>query len=262
MADTNADHRPPEWVLKRLLQAPRLRLFLDYDGTLDELAPSPDDVLPNPEVIALVSRLVANRRCRVAVVSGRRLDQVTQLLPVPGLLIAGTYGIEVRTPEGKTVSRLDFESVRPAIEELKARWQKLLAGREAFFLEDKGWSLAIHGRYASDSAAEEVIAAARRTAEELLSPQVFRLLGGHKFFEAAPRVANKGDAVDYLIHTYSWPDALALYLGDDDKDQEAFPVIHRHGGLAGLVGPRAESEADFYLSSPRDVRQLLARLAD
>ncbi|HSR29324.1 MAG TPA: trehalose-phosphatase, partial [Anaerolineae bacterium] len=83
-----------ERVQERLAQAERLWLFLDYDGTLANFASTPEHVNPDPELVDLLARLVNQPRFRLAVVSGRRLGHVQKLVPVPGILLAGTYGIE------------------------------------------------------------------------------------------------------------------------------------------------------------------------
>jgi trehalose 6-phosphate phosphatase len=248
------------------IQAERLWLFLDYDGTLADFAPTPDYVEPDPELVALLRRLARHPRLRVAVVSGRRLGHVQKLVPVPGIVLAGTYGVQIQTPEGQQIDRLAYEAIRPTLDALKPRWQRLLAGREGFYLEDKGWALAVHARFADETAAGDVLAAARRLAVEAKEdtpPGKFRLLGGHKFLEIGPRLAHKGCTVAYILDQYPWPGALPLYLGDDDKDEEAFGIVKARGGLAILVahGPR-ETEADRRLGSPEAARRWLAALLD
>ena len=147
-------------VHERLAQAERLRLFLDYDGTLADFAPTPEHVNPDPELVDLIGRLARHPRFRVAVVSGRRLGHVQKLVPVPGVLLAGTYGVELQTPEGERIDRLDYDRVRPTLDALKPRWAALIAGRQGFFLEDKGWALALHARFAAEDEADQ--AAGRR----------------------------------------------------------------------------------------------------
>ena len=88
----------PQEIIDRLEEAERLQLFLDYDGTLAEFAPTPDDILPDPEVIEILTGLRDHPDIWVAVVSGRRLDHIRALLPIPGILLTGTYGIEALTP--------------------------------------------------------------------------------------------------------------------------------------------------------------------
>jgi trehalose-phosphatase len=246
---------------ERLAQAERVWLFLDYDGTLADFAPTPEHVLPDPALIDLLGELVRQPWLRVAVVSGRRLGHVQKLVPVPGILLAGTYGIQLQTPEGERTDRLEHGTIRPTLEALKPQWADLMAGHDGFFLEDKGWALALHARFAEDTEAEQVLAAARRLAVGITQqtpPDLFRLLGGHKFLEIGPRLAHKGSTVTYLLAQYPWPGALPLYLGDDDKDEEAFGVVKDQGGIAILVSARPrETQADGRLESPQAARTWL-----
>jgi len=251
-------------VQERLARAERLWLFLDYDGTLADFAPTPEHVTPDPVLVDLIARLVHQPRFRVAVVSGRRLSHVQELVPVPGVLLAGTYGVELQTPDGVRVDRLDYDSLRPTLAALEPRWADLIAGRQGFFLEDKGWALALHARFAAEDEAGRVLADARRLADAALKRAgrgLFRILGGHKFLEIGPRLAHKGLAVAYLLDEYAWPGALPLFLGDDDKDEDAFGVVKARGGVAVVVAsePR-QTEADLRLESPQAARRWLEML--
>jgi trehalose 6-phosphate phosphatase len=87
------------------------------------------------------------------------------------------------------------------------------------------------------------------------------VLGGHKFLEIAPLLAHKGRTVEYLLGRYAWPGASLLYLGDDDKDEEAFGVIKARGGVAVVVAPEPrETRADCRLEAPRAARRWLETL--
>jgi trehalose 6-phosphate phosphatase len=250
-----------ELLLGRLAQAEGLWLFLDYDGTLADFAPTPAHVEPDPEIISLLGRLEKHPRIRVAVVSGRRLAHVAMLVPVPGVLLAGTYGIELQTFKGRRVERVPYQTIRPILDTLKPHWERLIADRQGFFLEDKGWALALHARFAEDDQARKVLDSARHAAVGLLSEGELRLLGGHKFLEIGPQAANKGLTITYLLERYPWPEALPLYLGDDDKDEEAFAVVKAREGLAIVVArePR-DTHADCRLESPRAARDWLRAL--
>jgi trehalose 6-phosphate phosphatase len=254
----------PNSMPERLAQAERVRLFLDYDGTLADFAPTPEHVHPDPELVALIARLALHPRFRVAVISGRRLGHVQALVPVPGVLLAGTYGVELQTHEGVRIDRLDYDRVRPTLDTLKPRWADLIAGRVGYFLEDKGWALALHARFADEAESDRVLAGARRLADAAVrqaAPGLFRLLGGHKFLEIGPKLAHKGLSVAYLLDQYPWYGAVPLYLGDDDKDEEAFGVIKARGGIAVLVAPEPrETEADLRLDSPQAARRWLEML--
>jgi trehalose-phosphatase len=86
-------------------------------------------------------------------------------------------------------------------------------------------------------------------------------MDGHRFLEVAPSLANKGSTVRYLLNEQPLAGALPVYIGDDDKDEEAFLVIHEFSGVTVKVETRpADSTAQVYLKSPRAVRQFLAWL--
>jgi trehalose-phosphatase len=237
-------------------------LFLDYDGTLAGFAPTPDHVLPDPELIELLQTLSSQPNRRVMVISGRRLSHIQKLIPVPGLLLAGSYGLEIQLPDGSLLHRQPYEAVRPQLEQLKPAWQELLAGRENFYLEDKGWSLAIHARFADEEQAARVLEQARPLVEAHCPPSGFRLLGGDRFLEICPELANKGETLAFLLERFRWPRASLLYIGDDDKDEDAFAVIQEYGGQAVVVAatPRP-SRAGYRLPSPPAVRRFLSHFA-
>jgi trehalose-6-phosphatase len=80
-------------------------------------------------------------------------------------------------------------------------------------------------------------------------------LEGYRFLEVAPLLASKRETVSYLLAHYPLPEARLLYIGDDDKDEEAFPLIHSHHGVAIKVFQPSQAsrptEADFFFGSPR-----------
>jgi len=263
----------PDQIEQRIQSAERLRLFLDYDGTLADFAPTPEHVDPQPQVVQLLAELVDTRDIRVAVISGRRLGHVEELVSGldvrsgPEILLAGTYGVELRLPDGERVDRVPYHEIRPVLETIKPRWRRLIDDGDGFFLEDKDWALAIHAKDAPEEKAEQLLEEARwlgeAVVEEAASPGRFRILGGHKFLEIGPALAHKGRTVAYLLDRYPWVGALPVYVGDDDKDEEAFGVVHAHGGVAVRVcEATCETRADARLSSPEDVRRWLRRIVD
>jgi trehalose-phosphatase len=200
-------------------------------------------------------------RLRLAIISGRRLAHVDQLVPLPGILKAGTYGVELRLPDGKALERIPYQTIRPTLERLKPQWEELLDGRLGFYLEDKGWALAIHGRRAESGEADQVLAEGRRIALAAIPDETFKLLGGYKFIEVGPRLANKGETLHFLLDRFADRAALPVYLGDDDKDEAAFKAIKEHNGLTILVSAQERpTHADLRLESPQETRRWLAEL--
>jgi trehalose-phosphatase len=245
-------------------EAEALWLFLDYDGTLADFAPTPDHIQPDREVIRVIERLARRPATRVTILSGRRLQHVRLLVPVGGIFLAGTYGIELLTPDGETVQRLEHGAIRPVLEAVRPQWAKLIEGRQGFYLEDKGWTLAIHARFAEEKEAEQVLRGAIEAVDRLSLSDDFSVLTGHKFLEIAPRVARKREAVLHLLDRYPLPAARLLYIGDDDKDEDAFPVVHDHNGIAVKVRQPSQrslpTTADLCFDAPGDTLLWLREL--
>jgi trehalose 6-phosphate phosphatase len=255
-----------ERIRQKIDKAESLWLFLDYDGTLADFAPTPDVILPDEALIALIADLAARLNIRVTIISGRRLGHIQALLPLSGITKAGSYGLEIDSADGTLVHALEYETTRPLLDRLKQFWVQLLDGRQGFYLEDKGWTLAIHAKDAAAEEAQIVLEQAQDLAQALLDQGdgggTFRLLGGHRFLECGPHVADKKQTVERLLA--SGPrgdDTLLIYLGDDDKDEVAFEAIHAHGGLAIGVGERMrDSTADCWLPSSQAARQWLSSI--
>jgi trehalose-phosphatase len=249
-----------EWVL----ESRRTLLFLDYDGTLADFVPTPDIVIPDPEIISLLQNLVKKPGFQVVIISGRRLIDLRKLAPVPGIYIAGTYGLELCTPTGEIIERADMAVIRPVLEKIKPQWEQIIFGKEGYFLEDKGWTLAIHARFAEEGQANQVLTQARRILNQEIVSDQFYIMGGKRFLEIAPINANKKETVLYLLKQVYQPETRLLYLGDDDKDELAFNVIHQYGGTAIKVISPAQtsqpSQADYTLGSAHEAIRWLSTL--
>lgn len=249
--------------LLRLASASKVRLLLDYDGTLADFAPTPDVILQDPELISLLYRLATRDKFLLGIVSGRSLQHLRELLPFKGMLLAGTYGLEMQLPDGSSHAVVTFEQVRPIMERIKPLWQQQMDGQQGFFLEDKGWALALHARFAAPDDAQRVLAAARAEAEAFSPGPAFTIEHRLRFLEIYPVEANKRRSIDRILAQYTPPDALPVFAGDDTHDEEAFASVLDAGGYCIRVSRDAvETRAQFRLETPAQVRQWLAGLED
>lgn len=257
ISQPNGEHQALDKILDHLQKGGPLWLFLDYDGTLVPYAPTPEQALPDAELMDLLARMGNNPRLRTVILSGRPLSSLQTMLPVPGILLAGLYGVEIELPGQGVTRRADPAGVRKIVEDVKAAWGQLVDGRPGYLVEDKGMSVALHSRLADPSEAGEILPRAQAVLSDKAGAE-FRVMGGDRFLEIAPSVAHKGEAVDWLIYHVELPDALPVYFGDDDKDEEAYAVIRRHGGIPIIVGPREpNSQAFVRLAGPAQARQWL-----
>lgn len=234
-------------------------LFLDYDGTLADFTEHPDMVEPNPKVVRLINALIACENILPIIISGRRLEHLQKLVPISNMILAGTYGMEIQFPDNKIYHPLKYDTIRRPLEELKPVWQALIENEELFYLEDKGWSLAIHSRLVDEKITKRILDDAQNLARKELDSTIFQIKAGHKFLEVSPTQANKGKCVSYLVNKLSIENAALIYMGDDDKDEQAFEVIHSFGGVAIRVCSNVINNPieDWRLDDPKAAREWL-----
>jgi trehalose-phosphatase len=247
-----------------LLGGRRLALFLDYDGTLSPIVSRPEQAALAPEVRALVERL--SRRVTLAIVSGRALADVRRLVGLETIAYAGNHGLEIQGPRGTALARAVGQE---ALDELAGAHEALRAGLETLpgvWVENKTHSLSVHYRQTPDERAPEVEAAV-----DLVLEQRPRLSKGRgkKVIEVRPRIDwDKGSALLWLLAALGLdgPDAVAVYVGDDATDEDAFRALAGRGiGVVVAESPRT-SAAAYRVRGPDEVRRFLlgleARLAE
>lgn len=225
---------------------PRTLFALDYDGTLAGIVPVRSEARMTPETTTLVARLI--ERATVAVISGRSAADVSGFLPARPAFVVGNHGIEGVTEP----------AVRDAMIEVCGAWQAALKlrleGLTGVELEDKGYSLAVHYRRATDK--ERARAAILEGVSRLAPPP--HLVTGKEVLNLVPRGApNKGDAVLNLLKRTGAP--TAVFVGDDDTDEDVFRL--RDPRLLTIrVGFRNDSAAGYFLENQAEVDRLLMTL--
>ena len=237
----------------------QLVLFLDYDGTLADFSKHPDIIDPKEEVIELIKALANCKNITPAIISGRRLEHIQKLIPISNIVLAGTYGLEIQMPGNKVYHPLEYQKIRPELKKLKQDWQALIKDTPSIFLEDKGWTLAIHALHAEVQIADEILQNAEEIAHYKLDSSMFEVHPGHKFLEASPQQANKGQCVKYLMNIIPTQGKALIYMGDDDKDEQAFAVVQSHGGIAIRVCSNVINNPieDWRLENPKAARRWL-----
>lgn len=241
----------------RLARRAALKIFLDYDGTLTDVAPHPKEARLPERARVLLRNLAAEARCRVAVISGRRLAEVRSLVGLPSVAYAGNHGFEIAWPGGKW-THPGAVAARPGLESVLARLD--LTNCPGAWVEDKGLTLSVHYRQAPEAALPELTA---RVAGLVGGIPALELRGGKMSLEVRPHLAwDKGQAVLKLAGLLA-PEADwgLLYAGDDATDEDAFRVVGgSERGVAILVGERGDTFADFCLPDPEALRELLEAL--
>ena len=226
-------------------------LFLDFDGTLVEIAPSPGQVDAPPELRALLVAVAARLDGAVAVISGRSLDDLArQLRPFAGVLI-GQHGLERRRSDGRVIRW----SAAPALAKIRARLAEFARHHEGVMVEDKGATIALHFRSAPWLAARcrDIV---RRAIDA--TGGTYEAIDGKMVVELVPEGSGKGGAIAALVAEPPFAGRVPIFVGDDSVDEEGFSVIDRLGGVSVHVG-RGPSVARHRLGSVAEVRAWLAR---
>jgi trehalose 6-phosphate phosphatase len=223
-------------------------LFLDFDGTLVELAEAPDAIHVPASLRPLLERLAERLEGRIALVSGRAIADVDRHLGRCGIAVSGSHGLELRFAGGEPqplAAPAKLEEAQRALLELAAADRRLL-------VEEKPASTALHYRAAPERAGE-VEQFARALAERTgLSVQP-----GKMVVELRPHGADKGDALRRLMREPVFAGARPVFMGDDLTDEHAFRAAAELGGAGILVGPSRETAAAWRLDGVSDVARWL-----
>ena len=233
-------------TLAEILQ-PSCALFLDFDGTVVDIAPQPQDVhVPGP-LLALLRETQNYLHGAVAIISGRPMAQIDAFLQPLQLAVAGVHGAERRSHDGHVhlLHTHPLDHVEEAACTLAAQYPGLL-------VENKRGSLALHYRQAPELE-EQCVQAMQQAVNE--SPGV-TLLRGKMVVEAKPGGASKGRAIEDFLAEPPFAGRLPVFNGDDVTDEVGFSTVQRLGGVGIKVG-EGPSVAWQRLAHPAALRQEL-----
>lgn len=222
-------------------------LFLDMDGTLIDLAPTPDAVVVEPGLPGALDALRRHLGGALAIVTGRAIDVVDRLLGDAVGAVAGEHGGALRIGTGAAIERPDLPT--PPQAWLDAA-ERLVAAYPGALLERKPRGFALHYRHAPE--ARSVFHA--ELMRLLQDPPGFELHPALKLWEVRPAGADKGGAVNALMARAPFTGRIPIFIGDDLTDEDGMRAARAVGGAGYRV--------DDAFGSPADVRAWLAATAE
>jgi trehalose 6-phosphate phosphatase len=227
-------------------------LLLDFDGTLVEIAERPDAIVVDARLTSLIDRLSAALPGRVAIVSGRALDEIDRLIGAGSLAIGGSHGVELRLPDGRR------SGPRPpaGLAQVVAAMRELQAVHPLLVVEEKPFGAALHYR-----TAPEAEAACRSLAAELAGRDGWALQEGKMVAEVRAAGQDKGAALRTLMREPPMLGTVPVFIGDDHTDETAFAAATELGGAGILVGPPRPTAALYRLDDVSAVRAWLLQAA-
>ena len=224
-------------------------LAFDFDGTLAPIVPRPDDARVSLAVAGRLNQLM--RWLPVAIVTGRRVDDVRERLGFVPSYIVGNHGAEDEAePSAAAALR---EALADARELLRRHGPMLRAAGVS--VEDKQQSIALHYRLARDRER------ARQVIDEVLTGvgPALTVFGGKLVVNVAPAGApDKAHAVRALVARSGA--GGALFAGDDLNDEPVFATAPPHWLTIKIGREPPQSRANFFLENPAEMALLLERM--
>lgn len=229
-------------------------LYLDFDGTLVDIAPSPDAVVLREDVLADLSRLSDVTAGGVAIVTGRELDVIDAFLAPLKFPVAGVHGLIRRDADGE-VRLPEFDAV--AMDAIEARLRAVSAREPGLLVERKSCAVALHFRARPEL--ENVCLAAVRDAAAAYAG--LTLQHGKMVIEVRPGGHDKGTAIEAFAEEAPFAGRLALFAGDDVTDEAGFKAVNRMGGVTIKIGG-GETQARYRAGDNGAFLDWLAQLTD
>jgi len=229
-------------------------LLLDIDGTIIDIAPTPDAVSVPDSLKLHLSRIQVRLSGALALVSGRSIAAIDVLFAPLRFCAIGCHGAEIRRGAAQAI-----ETEGPAISSsAKARFAEIGSLDPRIRIEDKYFTLAIHYRLVPEL--ENIIFG--MVHERLaMSNEDLRVLCGKDVIEIETGDFSKGTGLRKLMEHAPFNGRRPIYLGDDTTDEYAFAVLPEFGGIGvsvGLMLPGAQACSQ----TPSDVRRWLAEIAE
>lgn len=238
-------------VAMQIRKRGRATIFLDFDGTLVDIAPQPEMVRLKREAREVLRRLAKHPLAALVVVSGRRRAELLKHIGVPGIHYFGLYGWE---RDDKSMLPADAQE---ALNEARKKIEPLLKRYPNLWIENKKSSLSVHmlhvpkARHAA--LREELIAVLRQFQKKL------RAVGNIRDVEILPRsIPGKGIAVKAFLRDNAERAGLAFYFGDDYSDESGFVAVGR--GPSVHVGKARPTKARYRLKAPVETAKALERI--
>lgn len=216
----------------------RSAVFLDFDGTLVDIAEHPDDVIVPARLPELIAELSDALDGRLAVVTGRSIAALEALLGPLHVAVAGSHGGEFRPSSNASVQPL----AEPLPDAIVAELRHFSEVNGGLLVEPKPFSIAVHYRRHP-----EALEGLLTCAESLASTFGLGMKHGKQVIELAMPGSDKGSAVVRFMGLPAFAGATPLFLGDDVTDEDAFHAVSDLGGHGVLVGPLRPTAASFRL---------------
>lgn len=228
-----------------------ISLFLDFDGTLVDIAAKPDAVIITDQLRELLARLYVRLNGRLAIVSGRDVNALRREYGLVQPIIAGSHGLEISMQNGHIAAPARHPQLDDALQQI----HNFARNKQGLVVEEKALSIGLHYRGAPHLA-EACIA----FTNQLALRYALLVQQGKMVAELRLANANKGTAIKSLMQADPFKGHKPVFLGDDVTDEDGFQVVAELGGYGILVGDDRSTAAQFRLPDVFAVQHWLERI--
>lgn len=247
--------------LQKMIRSARLVfLILDFDGTLASIAKTPHSVRLDKKIKDVIVRLSRAKKYKIAIISGRSLENLVPYFHLKNIFYAGNHGLELRGKGLKLPPKaLKARKYEALIWLIGEKLRKDLSKVPGILIEDKNYTLSVHYR----NVPREYLPFLSQEIDffkKKYSHWPILWKEGKRVWEVRPKAPwGKGDAALHMLRGF--PRALPIVIGDDVTDEDMFKAF-RHKGITIRVGRSKTSCARYYLRFPADVGRFLKYLSE
>lgn len=223
--------------------------FLDFDGTLADIAPTPDEVQFPDDRAQTIQTLFEVLEKRVAIVSGRDVTDLEKHIGTfPGYL-SGGHGISLKTPDKRYENAVIDTAL---LKRLKSAVLIFCSENPAILLEDKVAGFSLHYRNSPDLETR-----IHDFAEDLLKNQSeFKIIRAKMAIEIKPAAYTKATALERLSTISPFESTTCVYIGDDVTDEDGFKFVNSKTGISIKIG-NGPTCAKYRLHNPAHLFNML-----
>jgi trehalose 6-phosphate phosphatase len=240
-------------IAERIRGKKRLVVFLDFDGTLVRIAPTPNSVRLDEGTRDVLQKLAGNPNVTLAIISGRQRAELQKFIGIRKMKYMGLYGWE-----NKGNQRVPFP-VREALVRALVSLSAELPAYHGVWIEPKRNSFSVHLLGASAETQRQMRDQVKKRVQPMR--ETLKVMANIRDLEVAPvSLGDKGVAVRKFLDDPALRGALPIYFGDDFSDEPGFAAAR--SGISVLVGKRRATQAQFCVRGPAEVAAALSRMEE
>jgi trehalose 6-phosphate synthase/phosphatase len=242
-------------LLKQYDESHKRIFFLDYDGTLSEFKKTPMQAAPSRALKSLLSKLIANPKHEVVIISGRDHETLDMWFGNMDVNLVGDHGLWYRKIGHQWKKTINIQSEwKKSIRHILEMYVDRMPGS---FIEEKSHSIALHYRQAEPEMVSLKMSEIKDALYSIKGTTPIEIQQGNMVLEVKDQRVNKGNATRLFINDEDYD--FILVAGDDTTDEDMFKALPEAFSIKIGFG---ETAALHRVQSDKDFRKILKELSE